>query len=202
MTFELPALSYSYDALEPHYDAETVEIHHSKHHNTYTEKLNAAVKAAGIEGKSIEDILTGLDSVSEDKRAPVRNHGGGYWNHTFFWETMAPNAGGEAKGALADALKKKFSSFEGFKDQFSNKAANHFGSGWAWLVINGDGELEVTDTHDQISPISIGHKPIMTIDVWEHAYYLKFRNARPKWIEAWWNVVNWDKANDRYEAAK
>ncbi len=202
MTFELPSLPYSYDALEPHYDTETVEIHHSKHHNTYTEKLNAAVKAAGIEGKSIEDILTSLDSVSEDKRTPVRNHGGGYWNHTFFWESMAPNAGGEAKGSLADALKKKFGSFDGFKEQFSNKAANHFGSGWAWLVINGAGELDVTDTHDQICPLSLGYKPILTIDVWEHAYYLKFRNARPKWIETWWNVVNWDKANDRYEATK
>lgn len=202
MTFELPALPYSYDALEPHYDAETVEIHHSKHHNTYTEKLNVAVKAAGIEGKSIEDILTDLDSVAEDKRAPVRNHGGGYWNHSFFWESMSPNAGGEPKGTLADALKKKYGSFDEFKNLFSNKAANHFGSGWAWLVINGTGELEVIDTHDQICPLSLGHKPILTIDVWEHAYYLKFRNARPKWIEAWWNVVNWDKANDRYVASK
>ncbi len=202
MTFELPTLPYSYDALEPHYDSETVEIHHSKHHNTYTEKLNAAVEAASIEGKSIEDILTSLDVIAEDKRTPVRNHGGGYWNHTFFWESMAPKTGGEAKGALAVALKQKFGSFEEFKDQFSNKAANHFGSGWAWLVINGSGDLEVTDTHDQVCPLSLGQKPLLTIDVWEHAYYLKFRNARPKWIESWWNVVNWDKANERYEAAK
>ncbi|MBF0349741.1 MAG: superoxide dismutase [SAR324 cluster bacterium] len=203
MAFTLPALPYAYDGLEPYYDKQTVEIHHSKHHQTYTTKLNDAVKAAGVEDKAIEEILKNLDSIAEDKRGPVRNHGGGYWNHTFFWESMSPNPKGEARrptGKLAEAIDKKFGSFDKFKEAFTAKSANHFGSGWAWLVVNKSGELEITDTHDQVCPLSLGHKPLLTIDVWEHAYYLKFKNVRPDWITAWWNVVNWAKAAERFAA--
>ncbi|MCB0280642.1 MAG: superoxide dismutase [Calditrichaeota bacterium] len=200
MAFSLPELPYAYDALEPHYDAKTVEIHHSKHHNAYTQKLNAAAEAAGVADKSIEDILRSLDSIADDKRTAVKNHGGGYWNHTFFWESMSPKGGGEAKGAIADAINKKFGSYAAFKDAFTNKAANHFGSGWAWLVVDRSGELQVTDTHDQVCPVSLGQHPLLTIDVWEHAYYLKYMNVRPDWINAWWNIVNWEKVNERFEA--
>ncbi|MCP4296766.1 MAG: superoxide dismutase [Proteobacteria bacterium] len=198
MSFKLPDLPYAYDALEPHYDAQTVEIHHSKHHQTYITKLNAAAEVAGVSEKSLEEILTSLDSIDESKRTPVRNHAGGVWNHTFFWHSLSPNGGGWPKGELASAISKEWGSFENFKEAFSTKAANHFGSGWAWLVVNQDGKLEVTDTHDQISPISLGQKPILTIDVWEHAYYLKFKNVRPDWIASWWNLVNWDKADERF----
>ncbi|MBF0289646.1 MAG: superoxide dismutase [SAR324 cluster bacterium] len=201
MAFTLPPLPYAYDALEPHYDAQTVEIHHSKHHQTYTTKLNEAVAAAGVEGKDVEDLLANLDSIPEAKRGPVRNHGGGYWNHQFFWESMAPNAGGSPSGALADAINQKFGSLDQFKEAFSAKAAAHFGSGWAWLVVNEKNELEITDTHDQVCPLSLGHKPLLTIDVWEHAYYLKFKNVRPDWIKSWWNVVNWSEVEKRYAAA-
>lgn len=202
MAFTLPELPYAYDALEPHYDQQTLEIHHGKHHNAYTQKLNAAVEAAGLEGKSIEDLLTSLDSIPADKRGGVLNNGGGYWNHTFFWESMGPNGGGEPSGAIADAINSAFGSFAAFKEEFSNKAALHFGSGWAWLVIDENGALKVTDTHDQVCPLSLGHTPLLTIDVWEHAYYLKFKNVRPDWIASFWNVVNWDKVNERFSAAK
>lgn len=202
MAFTLPELPYAYDALEPHYDKETLEIHHGKHHNAYTQKFNAAVDAAGLTDKSVEDILTSLDSVDEVHRGALRNNGGGYWNHTFFWESMSPNGGGNPTGAIADAINDTFGSFDAFKEQFSTKAATHFGSGWAWLVVDAGGNLVITDTHDQVCPISLGHKPLLTIDVWEHAYYLKFRNVRPDWIASFWNVVNWDKVNERYAAAK
>jgi len=197
MTFKLPSLPYSYDALEPHCDAETVEIHHGKHHNTYVTKLNAA-EAAGVIDKSLEDILTSLGSISEEKRTSVRNHAGGVWNHTFFWHTLSPNGGGDPNGSIADSIISTWSSFDVFKEEFSNKAANHFGSGWAWLVVNSAGELEITDTHDQVCPLSLGQKPLLTIDVWEHAYYLKYRNVRPDWIAAFWNLVNWEEINKRY----
>ncbi len=199
MTFELPNLPYAYDALEPHYDAQTVEIHHAKHHNTYVTKLNAAVDAAGISGKSLVDILTSLDSIAQDKRTPVRNHAGGVWNHTFFWHSLSGNGGGSPSGAIADAIDAKWGSFDQFKDAFSAKAVNHFGSGWAWLVVDENGDLQITDTHDQGCPISDGHKPLLTIDVWEHAYYLKYRNVRPDWIAAFWNLVNWDEVGRRFE---
>ncbi|PKL76030.1 MAG: superoxide dismutase [Candidatus Melainabacteria bacterium HGW-Melainabacteria-1] len=197
----LPPLPYAYDALEPFYQRDNLEIHHAKHHQTYTDKLNEAVQKAGLEGRTIEDILCHLDAIPADVRQPVINHGGGYYNHTFFWESMAPS-GEQAKGELADAINLHFGSVDAFKDAFSAKALNHFGSGWAWLVLNQNGELEVTDTHDQICPLSLGHKPLLTIDVWEHAYYLKYKNARAEWIKAFWNIVNWDKANARYLQAR
>ena len=200
MAFELPKLPYAYDALEPHYDAQTVEIHHSKHHNAYTMNFNKAVEAAGLEGKSAEEILTSLDSIPADKRTAIINHGGGYWNHNFFWESISPNGGGEAKGKLADASNAKWGSFAAFKEEFTAKAAGHFGSGWAWLVVNNSGELEIVDTHDQVCPITTGLKPLTVIDVWEHAYYLKYKNVRPEWITAWWNVADWDKAEERFNA--
>jgi|TARA_Y100000310_G_scaffold344338_1_gene456542 Fe-Mn family superoxide dismutase len=201
MAFELPSLPYAYDALEPHYDAETVEIHHSKHHNTYVTKLNAAADTAQVSDKSLEEILTSLDSISEDKRTPVRNHAGGVWNHTFFWHSLSPDGGGDPEGALAAAIEAKWGSVQAFKDAFSDKAANHFGSGWAWLVVNGSGELEITDSHDQVCPLSLGQKPLLTIDVWEHAYYLKYRNVRPDWISAFWQMVSWSEVGRRFEAA-
>lgn len=204
MAFTLPLLPYAYDALEPYYDAQTVEIHHAKHHKTYTDKLNAALESAGIQDNDIESILKNLNAVAEDKRGPVRNHGGGYWNHQFFWESMSPNPKGETRqpvGRLESAIGEKFGSFEAFQEAFSTKALNHFGSGWAWLVVNQSKELEITDTHDQVCPLSLGHTPLLTIDVWEHAYYLKFKNVRPDWIKAWWNVVDWNRAAARYEAS-
>ena len=200
MAFELPKLPYAYDALEPHYDAQTVEIHHSKHHNAYTMNFNKAVEAAGLEGKSAEEILTSLDSIPADKRTAIINHGGGYWNHNFFWESISPNGGGEAKGKLAEAINAKWGNFAAFKEEFTAKAAGHFGSGWAWLVVNNSGELEIVDTHDQVCPISTGLKPLTVIDVWEHAYYLKYKNVRPEWITAWWNVADWNKAEERFNA--
>ena len=205
MSLTLPELPYSYNALEPYYDAQTVEIHHSKHHQAYTNKLNDAMKAADVEGRSVEDLLANLDSIPEGKRGAIRNHGGGYWNHKFFWESMSPNSSGDARvpsGSIAAAIDSKFGSFEKFKESLTGAAGAHFGSGWAWLVVNGSGELEITDTHDQVCPLSLGQKPLLTIDVWEHAYYLKFKNVRPDWIAAWWNVVNWDAVEKRYNAAK
>ncbi|MGK5090501.1 superoxide dismutase [Deltaproteobacteria bacterium TL4] len=205
MPFTLPKLPYANDALEPHYDQATVEIHHSKHHQTYTSKLNDAVAAAGIEGRSVEDLLANLDTIAEAHRGAIRNHGGGYWNHQFFWESMAPNPKGEVRGpsgALASAIDKKFGSLDKFKELFTAKAGGHFGSGWAWLVVNRENELEITDTHDQVCPLSLGQKPLLTIDVWEHAYYLKFKNVRPDWIKSWWNLVNWGEVSKRYAAAK
>lgn len=202
MAFELPALPYAYDALEPFYDQATLEIHHGKHHQAYTDKFNAAVAAAGLEGKSVLEILTTLESIPADKRGALINHGGGYYNHSFFWESMAPNAGGEAQAEIGEAIKATFGSFEAFKEAFSAKAAGHFGSGWAWLVLDAKGELQITDTHDQICPVSLGQTPLLTLDVWEHAYYLKYRNARPAWITAFWSLVNWDKVNARFQQAK
>lgn len=200
MAFELPKLPYAYTALEPYYDAQTLEIHYSKHHNTYTVNFNKAVDAAGLNGKTAEEILTSLDSVPADKKTALVNHGGGFWNHSFLWESLAPNAGGEAKGNLGSAIKAKWGSFAAFQEVFSAKAVGHFGSGWAWLVVNQKGELEVVDTHDQICPLTLGWKPLMVIDVWEHAYYLKFKNVRPDWVKSWWNIVNWDKAEERFNA--
>jgi len=200
MTFTLPELPYAYDALEPHYDEETLRIHHTKHHNTYVTKLNPAAENAGVADKSLEDILANIDSIPEDKRGPVRNHAGGVWNHTFFWESMAPNAGGKPTGELLSAVEAKWGSFDAFQEAFSTAAASHFGSGWAWLVVNKSGELEIVDTHDQRCPLSFGLKPLLTIDVWEHAYYLKFRNVRPDWIKAFWSLVNWNKVQERFSA--
>lgn len=198
MAFTLPVLPYTYDALEPFYDAQTVEIHHAKHHNAYTVNFNKAIESAGLENKSAEEILANLESIPEDKRKALINHGGGYWNHTFFWESMAPKKGGRPFGKISDEINEKYSSFDAFKEAFAAKAAGHFGSGWAWLVINKKGDLEITDTHDQVCPLSLGQKPLLTIDVWEHAYYLKYKNLRADWISAWWSLVNWEKVNERF----
>lgn len=201
MSFTLPELPYGYEDLEPFYDAETVKIHHSKHHQTYTNKLNAACDCAGIEKKDVESILKNLNSYEESKRGALRNHAGGYWNHKFFWDSMSPNKQQEERkafGKVADQINADFGSFEEFKEKFSAKAAAHFGSGWVWLVVNKDNKLEITDSHDQVSPLTDGVKPLLTIDVWEHAYYLKFKNVRPDWIKAWWSIVNWDIVEERY----
>jgi len=192
MAHELPALPYSYDALEPYIDAQTMEIHHAKHHAAYVNGLNnALVDYPHLQGKALHDLLADLDAIPEAIRTAVRNSGGGHSNHTFFWELMGPNAGGEPNGELADAISAAFGDFASFKDLFSKAAATRFGSGWAWLVKKPDGTLEVLSTPNQDTPISQGSKPILGLDVWEHAYYLKYQNRRPDYIAAWWNVVNW-----------
>jgi Fe-Mn family superoxide dismutase len=199
MAFELPNLPYSHDALEPHIDSRTMEIHHGKHHAGYTSKLNAAVNGTELEGKSIEEILT-----SGTLSAGIRNNGGGFYNHCMFWEVMSPNGGGTPTGALASAIDAAFGSLDGFKEAFSNAAATRFGSGWAWLCVK-DGELEVCSTANQDNPImkSVGCSgtPIMGIDVWEHAYYLNYQNKRPDYINAFFNVVNWDKVAQNFSEA-
>lgn len=200
MAFELPKLAYAYDALEPHIDARTMEIHHSKHHNTYVTNLNGAVeKTPELAGKSLEEMLGNLNAVPESIRMVVRNHGGGTYNHNLFWEFMSPNAGGAPKGELAKAIDASFTSFDAFKAEFEKSAATRFGSGWAWLVKKGSG-LAVVSTANQDSPLSEGLTPILGIDVWEHAYYLKYQNRRPDYISAWWNVVNWDSVAARHAA--
>ena len=200
MTFELPKLAYAYDALEPHIDARTMEIHHSKHHNTYVTNLNGAVdKTPELAGKSLETLLADLSAVPEGVRMVVRNHGGGTFNHNLFWEVMGPNAGGAPKGELAKAIDASFTSFDAFKAEFEKAATTRFGSGWAWLVKKGSG-LAVVSTANQDSPLSDGLAPILGIDVWEHAYYLKYQNRRPEYITAFWNVINWDAVASRYNA--
>jgi Fe-Mn family superoxide dismutase len=202
MAFELPQLPYAYDALEPHIDKETMNIHHTKHHNTYVTNLNNAIKGnAELEAKSVEEIVANLDAVPEAIRTAVRNNGGGHANHSLFWQLLSPNGGGAPSGELADAITKKFGSFESFKEEFNKAATTRFGSGWAWLVVN-NGELEVTSTANQDSPLSEGKTPVLALDVWEHAYYLKYQNRRPEYITSFWNVVNWDEASKRYNAAK
>ncbi|MFT6244208.1 MAG: Fe-Mn family superoxide dismutase [Salibacteraceae bacterium] len=198
MSFELPELPYAYDALEPHIDARTMEIHHSKHHNGYTNNLNNAIAGTEFEGKSIEDIL----KTCSDSPA-VRNNGGGYWNHGLFWEVMSPNGGGAPTGDLAAAIDNAFGSFDAFKDAFSKAAATRFGSGWAWLCVK-DGVLEVCSTPNQDNPImghGCGGTPILGLDVWEHAYYLNYQNRRPDYINAFFNVVNWDKVSANFAGA-
>ncbi|MBM4762303.1 superoxide dismutase [Bacillus sp. B15-48] len=202
MAFELPQLPYAYDALEPHVDKETMNIHHTKHHNTYVTNLNNAL--AGNEellSKSVEEVISNLDAVPEAARTAVRNNGGGHANHSLFWQILSPNGGGEPTGELADAINKKFGSFEALKEEFAKAATTRFGSGWAWLAVN-NGELEVTSTPNQDSPLMEGKTPILGLDVWEHAYYLKYQNRRPDYIGAFWNVVNWDEVNNRYNASK
>jgi Fe-Mn family superoxide dismutase len=200
MAFELPKLAYAYDALEPHIDARTMEIHHTKHHQTYITNLNGAVeKTPELAGKSLESMLGDLNAVPEGVRTVVRNHGGGTYNHNLFWEFMAPDAGGAPKGELSKAIEASFTSFDSFKAEFEKAAASRFGSGWAWLVKKGSG-LAVVSTANQDNPISDGLAPILGIDVWEHAYYLKYQNRRPDYIAAWWSVVNWDAVAARYAA--
>ena len=199
MAFELPNLPYAYDALEPHIDARTMEIHHSKHHNAYITNLNAAIAGTELEGKAIEEIL----KVCKDKPA-VRNNGGGYWNHNMFWEIMGPNCGGEPTGELADAINSTFGSFAAFKEEFSKAGITRFGSGWAWLCVEG-GKLVVCSTANQDNPLmgeGCSGTPILCLDVWEHAYYLHYQNRRPDYVNAFFNVINWDEVAKRYAAVK
>ncbi|HWJ16780.1 MAG TPA: superoxide dismutase [Gemmatimonadaceae bacterium] len=198
MAFTLPALPYAYDALEPHIDARTMEIHHTKHHQAYVNNLNAAIeKAPELQGKSLDDLMRSVNSVPEAVRTAVRNNGGGHWNHSVFWELMAPGKGGEPTGGLADAIKQAFGDFSKFKEQFTAAATGRFGSGWAWLVNDG-GKLSITSTPNQDNPLMDGKRGILGLDVWEHAYYLKYQNRRPEYITAWWNVVNWDAVASRF----
>ncbi len=202
MAFELPELGYAYDALEPHIDARTMEIHHSKHHNGYTTKLNGAIAGTDLEGQSIEDILGSLDMSN----GAVRNNGGGFYNHSLFWSVMNPNNKGELAGELADVINAEFGSFDTFKDAFSKAAATQFGSGWAWLCVHPGGKVEVCSTPNQDNPlmpdVTCGGTPILGIDVWEHAYYLNYQNRRPDYIEAFFSVINWNEVASRYAAAK
>lgn len=211
MPFELPPLPYPYDALEPYIDAETMQVHHQGHHGTYTKNLNDAIaKHPELEGKSIEELLSGLQTlVPEDIRTTVRNNGGGYFNHSIFWTIMAPSGkggGGEPTGELADAINKKWGSFQAFKEAFSQAAITLFGSGWAWLCVDANGDLTILQTPNQDNPIMPYYpadlKPIMGLDVWEHAYYLKYRNRRAEYVQNWWNVVNWQEVARRYAEAK
>ena len=201
MAFEVPSLPYEFSALEPHIDAQTMEIHHDKHHAAYVNKLNAAIEGTDAAGKSIDEIMASVSSYGKG----VRNNGGGHYNHSLFWTIMGPNGGGEPTGALADAISSKFGSFDKFKEEFAAAAAGQFGSGWAWLIVK-DGELAVTSTPNQDNPVmdiaEVKGTPILGLDVWEHAYYLKYQNKRPDYISAFWNVVDWEAVNKRYEAAK
>jgi Fe-Mn family superoxide dismutase len=202
MAHELPKLPYAYNALEPHLDARTMEIHHTKHHQAYINNLNAALeKAPELKQKSLEELLRGIQQVPEAIRTAVRNHGGGHANHTLFWQIMAPKAGGQPGGRLGEAIAKTFGGFDAFKEQFGAAAAARFGSGWAWLVAK-DGTLAIESTANQDSPLMEGKTPILGLDVWEHAYYLLYQNRRPDYIGAWWNVVHWDEVARRYEAAR
>ncbi|MBL7573294.1 superoxide dismutase [Staphylococcus saccharolyticus] len=199
MAFELPKLPYAYDALEPHIDKQTMELHHDKHHNTYVTKLNSAVEGTDLEAKSIEEIVANLDNVPSNIQTAVRNNGGGHLNHSLFWELLSPNS--EEKGEVVDKIKEQWGSLDEFKKEFADKATARFGSGWAWLVVD-NGQLEIVTTSNQDNPLTEGKTPILALDVWEHAYYLKYQNKRPDYINAFWNVVNWEKVDELYKAAK
>lgn len=202
MAFQLPDLPYAFDALTPHIDEETMKIHHGKHHAGYTKKLNAAIEGTDAEGKSIEDILANVSNYS----VGVRNNGGGYYNHSLFWTIMGPNGGGTPNGSVGNQINTDFGSYDSFKDEFSSAAAGRFGSGWAWLLVDDEGKLVVTSTPNQDNPlmdvVPQNGTPILGLDVWEHAYYLNYQNRRPDYIEAFFNVINWDEVNKRFEAAK
>ncbi|MFQ6046652.1 MAG: superoxide dismutase [Gemmatimonadales bacterium] len=201
MAHTLPDLPYAHDALEPHIDARTMEIHHGKHHQAYVDKLNAALeKHPNLQEKSVEELIGDILSVPEDIRTAVRNNGGGHANHSLFWTVMSPSGGGQPEGTLADAIKSAFGDFDTFRQRFSDAAATRFGSGWAWLTVQG-GTLAVQSTPNQDSPLMEGKTPILGLDVWEHAYYLKYQNRRPEYIAAWWNLVNWEEVTRRLEAA-
>lgn len=201
MTYTLPDLPYAYDALEPYIDEETMHLHHDKHHNTYVTNLNVAIeKHPELGEKTVEELLADFSSVPEDIQTAVRNNGGGHANHTFFWEILGPNAGGEPTGAIKEAIDEAFGSFEDFKEEFKTAATGRFGSGWAWLVVK-DGKLAITSTANQDSPLMDGQTPVLGLDVWEHAYYLKYKNVRPDYINAFWSVVNWDKVNEYFAKA-
>lgn len=202
MPFSLPALPYDFGALEPHIDARTMEIHHGKHHQTYVNNLNAAIeKAPELANKSLDDLMRGINSVPESVRTAVRNNGGGHWNHSMFWEIMGPNSGGAPSGALGDAINSAFGGFDKFKEQWAAAGAGRFGSGWVWLVNDG-GKLSITSTPNQDNPLMEGKTAILGLDVWEHAYYLKYQNRRPDYIAAFWNVIHWDEVARRFDAAK
>lgn len=200
MAYEVPALPYPYDALEPHIDAQTMTIHHDKHHQAYVDKVNAALEGTEFADKPIAEIVAGLDAIPEDKRGPVRNNGGGHYNHSLFWESMSPSGGGAPDGALGAAIDSTFGSFDDFKEKFEAAGVGQFGSGWAWLVVDG-GALAITSTPNQDNPLTAGKTPLLGNDVWEHAYYLKYQNARPAYLKAWWNTVDWAKVSERYSAA-
>jgi Fe-Mn family superoxide dismutase len=203
MPFELPRLPYGFDALEPHIDAQTMEIHHDRHHAGYVNNANAALaNHPDLASKSVEDLLRGINQVPEDIRTAIRNNAGGHANHSLFWLVMKPGGGGQPSGAAADAIRSAFGGFDQFKDAFSKAAAGRFGSGWAWLVVDPAGKLQVTSTANQDSPYMDGSTPVLGLDVWEHAYYLKYQNRRPDYIAAWWNVINWDEVNRRLAVAK
>jgi len=202
MAFELKPLPYAYDALEPYIDATTMQLHHDKHHAAYVNNLNAAIeKYSDLQSKSVEELVTSLDQVPEDVRAAVRNNAGGHINHTMFWEIMGANASSTPTGAIAEAINNSFGSFDAFKQQFNDAGTKRFGSGWVWLVRSSQGDLKVISTPNQDSPLTEGHTPIMGNDVWEHAYYLKYQNRRPEYLNAWWNVLNWEEINRRFDAA-
>jgi len=200
MAYEVPALPYPYEALEPHIDAQTMTIHHDKHHQAYVDKANGALEGTEFADKPIEEIIANLDALPEDKRGPVRNNGGGHYNHTLFWESMSPGGGGAPDGELAAAIDSAFGSFDDFKEQFEAAGVGQFGSGWAWLVLDG-GTLAITSTPNQDNPLSAGKTPLLGNDVWEHAYYLTYKNARPAYLKAWWNTVDWSKVAERYSSA-
>jgi superoxide dismutase, Fe-Mn family len=203
MAYELPPLPYDYNALEPHIDEQTMRIHHDRHHGTYVTNVNNALaNHPDLAALPVEQLIQNLGRVPEDIRTTVRNNGGGHANHSFFWQIMAPNAGGQPGGALAEAINQTFGSFDAFKDQFAKAAAGRFGSGWAWLTLDGSGALRIESTPNQDSPLMDGRTPILGLDVWEHAYYLKYQNRRPEYIAAWWNVVNWPQVGKTYEAAR
>ena len=207
MAYTLPDLNYSYDALEPHFDARTMEIHHTKHHNAYITKVNGAIDGSVLANQSIEALISDLSTVPDAIRGAVRNNGGGHANHSFFWDILSPNGGGTPTGALAEAIESELGGFDAFKSAFADAGATRFGSGWAWLVLKADGTLAVTSTPNQDSPLMKGvaeveGTPIIGLDVWEHAYYLKYQNLRPSYIEAFWNVVDWSKADAIYSSAK
>ncbi len=203
MAYTLPDLPYAYDALEPHIDARTMEIHHTKHHQGYTNKLNAAIEGhADLESKSAEDLVAGLNSLPDSVKGAVRNNGGGYVNHKLFWAVLSPDGGGNPSGDLGSAIDSTFGSYDEFKTQFEDAAKTQFGSGWAWLVVDGSGKLHVVSTPNQDSPLTDGHTPILGLDVWEHAYYLNYQNRRPDYVSAFWNLVNWDEVARRYADAR
>ena len=202
MAHELPPLPYPKEALEPNIDAQTMEIHHGKHHAAYVNNLNKALAGKpDLEKKSVQELISNLDAVPQDIRNVVRNNGGGHANHTMFWRLMGPNAGGKPSGKLAEDINGAFGSFDAFKEKFEAAGVGRFGSGWAWLIVNKAGKLEVTSTANQDNPIMEGNKPVLGNDVWEHAYYLKYQNRRPDYLKAWWNVVNWNEVAKNYEAA-
>ncbi|MBA9088133.1 Fe-Mn family superoxide dismutase [Fontibacillus solani] len=203
MAHELPALPYPANALEPYIDEKTMNIHHDRHHNTYVTNLNTALEQAPeLQNKSVEELISDLNSIPESIRTAVRNNGGGHANHSLFWKIISPKGGGTPSGSLAHAIDTELGGFDKFKEDFAKAAASRFGSGWAWLVVGKDGRLSVTSTPNQDNPLSEGLTPILGLDVWEHAYYLKYQNKRPDYIAAFWNIVNWDEVNKRYEAAK